>query len=191
MLKSIRRFCLKLIPKKSKSKKSDFYNEKSDFFNEFNPTIDELKELAGINSSPPPAQSELEEALIQKEYKRLKLNPITYKNLCRRAEIKAESRIVQEETAQLYASSMAENRRRMEEREAELVSKWLKHLTEKECEDPEPCDFAEFLIKNKYLTKDELERMTISAIFIGGKMINYPDFDLEMKRVKSEEFAPN
>ncbi len=103
------------------------------------------------------------------------------RSIARRA---AERIIEAEERAKYYGIQMEMNLKNILDDTKKIEDSWKKYYKASGDSEETASLFSEFLEKRKYLTKRQVSLMTVSAVFIGGKISNPLHFHKEMKRVK-------
>jgi hypothetical protein len=155
--------------------------------------IDKMKKFAGIEpDSSAKIKNEAKQAiideLVEDQKAKLKQNKQKYVKLQEHAQELAENQLKRELVVIEKVKLQEKEAKKALQRKKDFESKWYKYLVNNDLLEigPKADDFADFLIKNQFLTKKQLEKIEVSAIIVDNQDIfNYQEFEKELNRVKN------
>ena len=89
-----------------------------------------------------------------------------------------------DETAKISAILMEEKTETINSDMKKMVNAWMEYFDISKDEEPTAKLFGSFLVKKKYVSKKQMERVRVSAVFIDDTMKNPYTFHEELERVK-------
>ena len=154
----------------------------------------DLERLSGLSGIDPvahqTAKSRLFNKMVDKALATIQADSDKIERLKKQAYKDAEDKILKNEEALANAVLLEAKTREIVKKKEKFEADWMDYMVDKdivEDKQPDADDFADFLISHKYLTKKQLEKMTVSAIITDNvSVFNFRDFELEMNRVKND-----
>ena len=96
----------------------------------------------------------------------------------------AERAVEANERAQYYGVAMESSKQAIFNEIAKIEKQWKEYFVKSGDFEETANRFAEFLVKKKFLTQKQVNKMLVGAVFIGGKIDNPLHFHREMKHVR-------
>ena len=96
----------------------------------------------------------------------------------------AQREIIKNEKAKITEALMSQRVRTIHEKSISIQKRWKKYRDENDIDEPTADMFGEFLVKQKYLTKKQKNKVNVTAIFVDDALLNGYEFCSELDRVK-------